>query len=161
MGKHYSAAQKAQYLTYRECGKSGREAAKLSGIKYSAADLIYARTGAIWVEHDEQCLPPPTIDEQVARKPGSGRKKVLSDEDCQAIFDACPASKTQRKKRQHEVSLEEGFNACRRTVEARMRKMNLFRTKPTKKLALTDFQKAQRYEIVLSRANRNSSVYKV
>jgi hypothetical protein len=87
----------------------------------------------------------------VAVKPKTRRLKVLSDEDCDKIFVACTVDKKARKKRFHHVGLEEGFEACRRTIETRMRKMNLYRCKPTKKLDLTDIQRAQRYEIALSR----------
>jgi hypothetical protein len=101
-------------------------------------------------EHVEKGLLEPTIDEKVARKPGSGRLKVLIDSDCQQIFNAYTKDKASRKKRQHHIALKEGFEVCRRTIEARMRKMNLNRVKPTKKLALTPIQRAQRYEIALS-----------
>jgi transposase len=40
MGPYTSDIRKAQYLTYRECGKSGREAAKLCNLtKSTAADI--------------------------------------------------------------------------------------------------------------------------
>jgi hypothetical protein len=76
---------------------------------------------------------------------------VLSNEDCNKIFAACTINKKARKKRFHHVAAKEGFEACRRTIETRMRQMNLRRCKSTKKIGLTDIQRAQRYEIALSR----------
>lgn len=151
MGKHTSDAQKARFLTLIECGTKQSEAARSCGLERSTAFNIKKRAGDLMVQHTENGLPPPTIDEQVARKPGSGRPPLLTDHDCQEIFRACTSSKSQRRKRQHYVAAEEGFNACRRTIETRMRKLNLYRTKPTKKLHLTDVQMAQRYELALSR----------
>jgi hypothetical protein len=50
------------------------------------------------------------------------------------------------------VAREEGFfNLHRRTIEKKLRERGLQQCKLTKKLNLTDIQKAQRYEIALSR----------
>ena len=86
-------------------------------------------------------------------KKKSRRPLVLSVDNVTEIFKACTLNKKNRKKQQHHVAAEEGFTACRRTIETRLRVQNLYRLKPTKKLALTDIQKAQRYEIALSRKN--------
>jgi hypothetical protein len=107
--------------------------------------------GKLEVEHTEKGLPPPTWEEKLARKPGSGAKPKLTDEDVNLIFKECTLNRKQRKKLQHVVAAELGFDACRRTIETRLRKAGLGRYKPTKKLNLTDLQRAQRYEIALSR----------
>jgi arginine repressor len=128
-----------------------QKAAIEAELALGTATSIQNTIGMVIAKHAEEGLPRPTIDEQIARKAGSGRPKVLGDGDCQQIFNACTSSNAQRKKKLHNLLQEEGFNACRRTIETRMRKMNLYRTKSTKKLALTDIQKAQRYKIALSR----------
>ena len=132
-------------------GLKNTQAAEKAGIKRNTGHNIWARAGQLEVDHSEEGRPPPTIEELVAVKPKTGRPKVLSESDCNEIYAACTASKKARRKQQHHVALEEGFEACRRTIETRMRAMNLRRCKPTKKLGLTDIQRAQRYEIALSR----------
>jgi hypothetical protein len=151
MPPYTSEARKAQYLTYREMGLKNTQAAEKAGVHRITGHNIWARAGQLESDHSEQGLPPPTIEELAAVKPKTGRPKALNELECNAIFAACTASKKARKKRQHHIALEEGFEACRRTIETRMRAMNLQRCKPTKKLGLTDIQRAQRYEIALSR----------
>jgi hypothetical protein len=99
MGKHASPAQKAEFLTYIKCGKNVLDACKLTGIPQSTRYDIKNACNALEAEHAEKGLPKPTIDEKVARKPGSGRPKVLTDSDCQQIFNACTKDKASRKKR--------------------------------------------------------------
>jgi hypothetical protein len=53
---------------------------------------------------------------------------------------------------EHIVAKEEGFfNVHRWTIEKKLQERGLCRVKSTKKLRLTDVQKAQRYELALSR----------
>ena len=154
MGKHYTDNQKVAFLTelkYHSC----RKAALLAGIKPTAAKELKARVGDLEVLYAEQGLPSPTMEEKLARKVGSGgdRSKAgpLLEEDIQLIFEACTANKKARAKRQHHVAYELGFNQSRWTIEKRMREHGLFRVNSTKKLGLTDIQRAERYEIALSR----------
>jgi hypothetical protein len=154
MGKHYSDSEKTIFLTelkYHSC----RKAAALAGIKPTAAKELKARVGDLEVYHLEHGLPPPTIEEKIARKVGSGgnhtKEPTLTEEEVKLIFDACTADKASRAKRQHHVAWELGFNQVRSTIEHRMRQHGLYRVNSTKKLGLTDIQRAERYEIALSR----------
>ena len=130
---------------------SNREAARQAGLDKSTAYNMEKRAGIVFVLLAEQQLATPTFVEQISRIAGSGRPKVLSDEDCMTSFKACTQDKKSRMKQQHHVSLEEGFEACRRVVKQLMRKIGLYRNKSTKKPGLTDVRKAQRFEIPLSR----------
>ena len=68
------------------------------------------------------------------------------------MLDACTLNKKQRKKLWHIVAKEEGFfDLYRSIIEKKFRARGLRRCKSTKKLDLIDIQKAQRYEIALSR----------
>jgi hypothetical protein len=68
------------------------------------------------------------------------------------LLKACMLNKNQRKKLWHIVAQEEGFfDLHRRTIEKKLRARGVRRAKSTKKLGLTDIQKAQRYEVALSR----------
>ena len=67
-------------------------------------------------------------------------------------MEACTLNKTQRRKLWHIVAKEEGFfDVHRRTIEKKLRARSLRRTKSTKKLSLTDLQRAQCYEVALLR----------
>ena len=58
-------------------------------------------------------------------------------------MEACTLNKTQRKKFWHIMSKEEGFfNVHRRTIKKKLRARSLRRRKSTKKLSLTEIQKA-------------------
>ena len=84
------------------------------------------------------------------RKVGSGAKPKITVDDLNVIFQECTLNRKQRKKLQHVVTLELGFNVCRRTIETRPCAASLNQCKSTKELYLTDSQKAQRYKIALS-----------
>jgi hypothetical protein len=99
MGKYASPAQKAEFLTYIKCRKNVLDACKLTGIPKSTRYDIKNACEALEAEHAEKGLPKPTIDKKVARKPGSGRPKVLTNSDCQQIFNTCTKDKALRKKR--------------------------------------------------------------
>ena len=88
-----SDARKAQYLTYRECGMKSTEAAKRAGIPRSIAHDIWMHAGNLEVQHNENDLLPPTIEELVAIKPKTGRPPILSSKDCNDIFAACTKDK--------------------------------------------------------------------
>jgi hypothetical protein len=126
--------------------------AEAAGINPNTAKHIKGRAEALQIEHQEQSLPPPKLEEQVARKPGSGAPLKYSVEAITNLIESCILNKKQRKKLWHLVVYEEGFwDYHRRTIEKKLRQRGLRRTKSTKKLELTDLQKAQRYEIALSR----------
>jgi hypothetical protein len=88
----------------------------------------------------------------VTRKPGSGAKPKITEQEITTILDSYTTNKKQRKKLWHIIAKEEGFfDLHRRMIEKKLRERGLRRCKSTKKLGLTDIQKAQRYEIALSR----------
>jgi hypothetical protein len=117
MGAYTSEARKAQYLTYRECGIKPAEAARRAGIAPSTTRDIWTRARELDIYHNDNGLPPPTIEETVAVKKKIGRPPVLSNEDCNKIFAACTKDKKSRKKQQYLIALNEGFTTCRRTIE--------------------------------------------
>ena len=50
------------------------------------------------VERAEQGLPPPILQEQARRKPGSGPNPQISVKQVTDLLEACTLNKTQRKK---------------------------------------------------------------
>ena len=98
MGPYTSDVRKAQYLTYRECRKSGREAAKLCNLAKSTAADIWKRSLKVKEERLAASLPPPKIEDLVSVKKKSGRPLVLSVNDITEIFKACTLNKENRKK---------------------------------------------------------------
>ena len=77
MGKHPSNMQKIEFLTHYKY-VSICVAAKKTGIIPSTTKNIRARAGALQAYNFENGLPLPTIEEQIARKEGSGSKPLLS-----------------------------------------------------------------------------------
>ena len=98
MGPYTSDVRKAQYLTYRECGKSGREAAKLCNLAKSTAADIWKRSLEVKEERLTASLPPPEIEDLVSIKKKSGRPLVLLVNDVTEIFKACTLNKENCKK---------------------------------------------------------------
>ena len=91
--------------------------------------------------------------EQIRRKGGTGgsNKKVIDNEVIE-LMEACTLNKTQRRKLWHIITKEESFfDIYRRIIKKKLRARSLRRAKSTKKLSLTDLQRAQRYEVALSR----------
>ena len=77
MGKHPTLVLKVEFLThlkYVHCA----EAARLAGLKPTVAKDLKARAGALEAEYAEKGLPPPTVEQQIARKPGSRAKPKIS-----------------------------------------------------------------------------------
>ena len=120
MGPYTSDVRKAQYLTYRKCGKSGREAAKLCNLVKLIAANIWKRSLKVKEERLTASLPPPEIKDLVSVKKKSRRPLVLSVNDITEIFKACTLNKENRKKQQHHIAVEEGFKAYRRTIKTRL-----------------------------------------
>ncbi|OCK96531.1 uncharacterized protein K441DRAFT_657209 [Cenococcum geophilum 1.58] len=95
MGPYTSNVRKAQYLTYCECGKTRRKVVKLCNLAKSTAADIWKRSLAVKEERLTASLP-----DLVSVKEKSGR-----------------LNKKNYKKQQHHVAVEEGFKACRITIE--------------------------------------------
>jgi hypothetical protein len=151
MGKHALDIDKAAFLVHLQHVYQA-EAARRAGLKKQTANDLKLRADAVKTEHTEKGLPPLTLEEQISRKPGSGAKPKITDNEVLKLLEACTLNKKQRKKLWHIVAQEEGFfDLHRRTIEEKLRARGLRRWKSTKKIGLTDIQKAQRYEIVLSR----------
>jgi hypothetical protein len=111
MGKQPSNFQKVEFLTHLNY-VSIAKAARLAGLEYSTAKSFRERVGKLEAEHAKHGLPPLTWEEKVARKPGSGAKPKLTDDDLNRLFAEYTLNKKQRKKLQHVVAAELGFEGC-------------------------------------------------
>jgi hypothetical protein len=88
----------------------------------------------------------------VTRKIGSRAPLKLTVNTVTRLLEGCTLNKKQRKKLWHVVAKEEGFfDLHRSTMEKKLRARGLRRLKSTKMFGLTDIQRAERYEIALSR----------
>jgi hypothetical protein len=150
MGKHASDLQKAVFLTHLQY-VSEAEAARKAGLTQQTANDIKKRAEDRKAMHEELGIHPPTIEQQVARKLGSGAKPKVSVNEVTKLLEACTLNKKQRKKMWHVVAKEGFFEVHRRTIEKKLRERGLRRCKSTKKLGLTEVQRAQRYKVALSR----------
>ncbi len=92
MGKHATDVQKIKFLTHLQY-VSCRKAAQKAGLAPTTGKNLKARAAVLEIEHHEKGLPPPTLEQQIARKEGSGAKPKLSEEDCVKTFEACTLSK--------------------------------------------------------------------
>jgi hypothetical protein len=108
MGKHASDIDKAAFLVHLQYVHKS-EAARRAGLKQQTASDLSKRAENLKREHKEKGLPPPTLEEQIARKPGSGAKPKITDEEVLELLEACTLNKKQRKKLWHIVAQEEGF----------------------------------------------------
>jgi hypothetical protein len=135
------------YLEYVSCAEAVRKA----GIPSSTATDLRDRAGALYIERSEAELPSLSYKEQVTRKPGSGAPVKLTVDIVTQLLEACTLNKKQQKKLWHIVAKKEGFfDLYCSTIEKKLRARGLRHTKSTKKLGLTDIQKAQQYKIALS-----------
>jgi hypothetical protein len=151
MAPQTSELDRAVFLTHLQYVGIA-EAVRKSRIHRKTATNIKNRAAKIEIQLAEAGLPPLTIQELVLRKEGSGVKLKISIKEVTGLLGACTLNKKQRKKLWHVVAHEEGFfNLHRRTIEKKLRERGLRRCKATKKLGLTDIQRAQRYEVALSR----------
>ena len=98
MGPYTSDVRKAQYLTYRECGKSGKEVVKLYNLIKSTAADIWKWSLKVKEERFTASLPPPEIEDLVSVKKKSGRPLILSVNDVIEIFKAYTLNKENCKK---------------------------------------------------------------
>ena len=126
-------------------------AAKRSNIYPKSARRIITRSQEIQVYYDTHDLPPPTLRQRVATNIKLTRKHVLSKIEGNRLKDGIKQDRHYREMGQYEVAQKLGIKGSISTVRREMKALNVNRVKPTKKLALTDIQKAQRYEIALSR----------
>jgi hypothetical protein len=107
------------------------EAAQKAGIPSSTATDLRDRAGALCIERSEAGLPP-SYQEQVIRKPGSGAPVKLTVDAVIQLLEACTLNKKQRKKLWHIVAKKEGFfDLHRSTIEKKLRARGLRRTKST------------------------------
>jgi hypothetical protein len=98
MGPYTSDVRKAQYLTYRKCGKSGREVVKLCNLTKSTAADIWKRSLKVKEERLTASLLPPKIKDLVSVKKKSERPLVLLVNDVIEIFKAYTLNKENCKK---------------------------------------------------------------
>jgi len=120
MAPQTTEIERAIFLTHLEY-VSLPEAARKAGINRKTATNIKLRAANLEIEHIEAGLPPPTIQELIRRKEGSGAKPKISEAEVDEILAACTANKKQRKKLWHVVAHEEGFfDVTRRTIETKL-----------------------------------------
>jgi hypothetical protein len=120
MGKHATEAQKVEFLTHCEY-VTYAEAARKVGLLPSTTKDILKKAGKLCVERAEQGLPPPSLAEQVARKPGSGAPSKISEEEVTRLLKSCTLNKKQRKKLWVKVAYEEAFfDLHQQTIEKKL-----------------------------------------
>ena len=97
MGKHATEGQKIAFIThlqYVHCAEAARQA----GLTNTVGKDLKAKAGQRQVEAEEAGLPPPTVEELVARKPRSGAKEKITFEQVTDLLNSCTINKKQRKK---------------------------------------------------------------
>ena len=144
-------ASKGAFLALLENGESIPSAAKRAKINIKTARDIKKRANKIIIYCDEHNLPPPSFHDQVAIAPKPGRPHVLSELDINTLDAAISSDRHHREMYQFEVAQELNLKASKSTIRTVARGHKIHRVKPTKKLALTPIQEAERYEIALSR----------
>lgn len=92
MGKHASA-----FLVHLQYVHKS-EATRRAGLKQQTASNISLRAERLKKEHEEKGLPPPTLEEQIARKLGSRAKPKITDEEVLQLLESYTLNKKQRKK---------------------------------------------------------------
>ena len=78
MPKHATHAQKIAFLAHLyhvHCA----EAARLAGLSNTAGKRLKVAAGDLLVKRSEQGLPPPTLDEEARRKPGSRAQPKITN----------------------------------------------------------------------------------
>lgn len=105
MGKHATPCQKVAFLVHSEYIKCA-EAAQKAGIPFSTAKVIKKRNRELCVKHAEEGLPPPSYEEQVTRKKGSGAEPKLSEADMERLLEACTIDKKAKRKLWIQVACE-------------------------------------------------------
>jgi len=145
MGKHAIDVDKAIFLTYLLYVHQA-EAARKAGLAKSTATDIKNAAANVEISYAKQGLLPPTIQEQVEqikRKEGNRAKPKITDNKVIKLIKACILNKSQRQKLWHIIAQEEGFfDVHCKTIKRKLRACRLCKAKSTKKLSLTDIQKA-------------------
>jgi predicted esterase YcpF (UPF0227 family) len=108
MGKHATEGQKIAFCAHLQHVHLA-EAARLAGLGSTVALRLKEQIGARQVEADEAGQPSPTLEELVARNPGSGAKGKITFEQVTDLLDSCTVDKKQRKKLWHIVAKEDGI----------------------------------------------------
>jgi hypothetical protein len=98
MGKHAMVAQKVELMVRLEYETLIAKAAEKTKIPLLTAKDIRLHVGEVCAEFQELGLPPPSYEEQVVRKPGSGAKPKIIEQEITIILDFCTISRKQRKK---------------------------------------------------------------
>lgn len=136
-------AQKVELIVRLKYETLIAKAAEKTKIPLLTAKDIRLRAREVYAKFQELGLPPPLYKEQVVRKPGSGTKPKIIEQEIIIILNSYTISRKQRKKLWHIVTKEEGFfDLYRRIIEKKLCKRGLRRYKSIKKLGLTDIQKA-------------------
>lgn len=97
MGKHASDEDKSAFLVHLQYVHYA-EATRRAGLGSSTAFKVKDRAAEVEIEHAKKGLPPPTLREQIARKPGTGAKPKISVEEVTFLLKDCTLNKKQRKK---------------------------------------------------------------
>jgi hypothetical protein len=149
---HYlDEADKGNFLGYIDDGELLVPAAKRAKINVKTARDIKKRANKITVYCNQHNLLKPSLHDRVAIAPKSGRRPVLLELDLNQLDDAIDQDRHYREMAQFEVAQELDLHVSKSTVYTIAKEMDYNRGKPTKKLALTDYQECQRYEVALSR----------
>jgi hypothetical protein len=78
----------------------------------------------------ENNLPPPSLEELVKRKLGSGVKPQITEDEIVRLLESCTLNKKQRKKLWYKVACKGGlFDFHRRTIKKRLRESGVKRAK--------------------------------
>jgi hypothetical protein len=144
-------ANKGAFLALLDNGDSIVHAAKKAKISIKSARRIKKHSSEVQIFCDDYNLSPPSLHDRVAIKPKLVRPYVMSEAFGNQLKDAIEQDRNHREMFQFEVAQELGIKASKTTIQREMKTRRLGRVKPTKKLSLADIQKAQRYELALSR----------
>jgi hypothetical protein len=144
-------ASKGAFLALLENGEPIPSAAKRAKINIKTARDIKTRADKITVYCDEHNLPPPSLHDRVAIAPKPGRPHVLSELDINTLDATISSDRHHCEMYQFEVVQELDLKASKSMIRTVTHRHKIHRVKPTKKLALTPIQEAERYKIVLSR----------
>jgi len=144
-------ASKGAFLSHLDNRNDVPTAVNKAKINYFTAKKIKKRADDIIIFNDSHDLPPPSLHDRATIKPKSGRPHILLEVSGNRLKTACEQDRHYRDMFQFDIAQELNIKASRTTIRREIKTRRLNRVKPTKKLALTEIQRAQRYEITLSR----------
>jgi hypothetical protein len=119
MGKHATAGEKIAFLTHLQYVHIA-EVARQAGIGNTTGKDLAALAGKRQVDAEEAGLPPPTLEELVARNPGTGLKQKITFEQVTDLLESCMLNKKQRKKLWHIVKEDRFFNLYKSTIKKKL-----------------------------------------